>query len=52
MLNKIRLAALAAALLIAVGGAAVPQAVQAQGQPAAPAAPAAPRRRPPPPPPR
>jgi biopolymer transport protein ExbB len=42
MLNKIRLAALAAALLIAVGVAAVPQAVQAQGQPAAPAAPAMP----------
>ena len=42
MLNKIRLAALAAALLIAVGGAAIPQAVQAQGQPPAPAAQPAP----------
>ena len=42
MLNKIRLAALAAALLIAVGGVAVPQAARAQGQPPAPAAPAVP----------
>lgn len=42
MLKKIRLAALAAVLLIAVGGAAVPQVVQAQAQPAPPAAPAAP----------
>jgi biopolymer transport protein ExbB len=41
MLKKIRLAALAAALLIAAGGAAVPQMVQAQ-QPATPATPAAP----------
>jgi biopolymer transport protein ExbB len=42
MLKKIRLAALAAALLIAAGGAFVPQAAQAQAQPPAPAAPAAP----------
>ena len=41
MLKKIRLATLAAVLLIAVGGAAVPQVVQAQAQPTAPAAPAA-----------
>ena len=42
MLKKIRLAALAAVLLLAVGGAIVPQAAQAQGQPTAPAVPAAP----------
>jgi biopolymer transport protein ExbB len=41
MLKKIRLAALAAVLLIAAGGAALPQAAQAQAQPAAPAAPPA-----------
>ncbi len=42
MLNKIRLAAVAAAMLIVVAGAAVPQSVHAQAQPAAPAAPAEP----------
>jgi biopolymer transport protein ExbB len=42
MFNKIRLAAVAAAMLIAVAGAVVPQSVQAQAQPAAPAAPAEP----------
>ena len=42
MLNKIRLAAVAAVMLIAVAFAAAPDAVLAQGQPQAPAAPAAP----------
>src|SRR6266478_1332796 len=42
MLNMIRLTALAAALLVAVTSAVVPQAAQAQAQPPAPAAPAAP----------
>ncbi len=42
MLKKIRLAAAAAVLLIAMAGAAVPPSAQAQTQPAAPAAPAAP----------
>ena len=42
MLKKIRLAAAAAVLLIAMAGAAVPPSAQAQTPPAAPAAPAAP----------
>src|SRR5437588_3023817 len=42
MLNMIRLTALAAALLVAVTSAVVPQAAQAQAQPPAPTAPAAP----------
>jgi biopolymer transport protein ExbB len=42
MLKMIRLTALAAALLVAVTSAVVPQAAQAQAQPPAPAAPAAP----------
>ena len=42
MLKMIRLTALAAALLVAVTSAVVPQAVQAQAQPPAPTAPAAP----------
>jgi len=42
MLKKIRLAAAATVLLIAMAGAAVPPSAQAQTQPAAPAAPAAP----------
>ena len=41
MLKKIRLAAVAAVLLFAMAGAAVPPSAQAQTQPAAPAAPAA-----------
>ena len=47
MLKMIRLTALAAALLVAVTSAVVPQAAQAQAQPPAPAAPAAPQAAPP-----